>query len=237
MIYAVILAGGTGSRMGVSDTPKQFLEIKGKPILNYTVEKFLLNAKFEKVIILTPENWISHTKRILRKHTGESDKIAVIAGGITRNETIMNAISYIEKTDGLDDDTIIVTHDSVRPFVTHRMIEDNIKAAEEFGACDTVIPASDTIVESTNGDAISSIPLRQHMYQGQTPQSFKAKALRDDYNSLSDEEKAILTDAAKILVMKGRTVKLVKGETYNIKITYPYDLRIARSLLEDTEND
>ena len=156
---------------------------------------------------------------------------------MTSNETIMNAISYIEKTDGLDDDTIIVTHDSVRPFVTHRMIEDNIKAAEEFGACDTVIPASDTIVESTNGDAISSIPLRQHMYQGQTPQSFKAKALRDDYNSLSDEEKAILTDAAKILVMKGRTVKLVKGETYNIKITYPYDLRIARSLLEDTEND
>ena len=62
MIYAVILAGGTGSRMGVSDTPKQFLEIKGKPIINYTVEKFLTNPKFEKVIILTPENWISHTK-------------------------------------------------------------------------------------------------------------------------------------------------------------------------------
>lgn len=237
MIYAVILAGGTGSRMGVSDTPKQFLEIKGKPILNYTVEKFLLNAKFEKVIILTPENWISHTKRILRKFTGESEKLAVIAGGVTRNETIMNAIDYIEKTDGLDDDTVIVTHDSVRPFVTHRMIEDNIKAAEDFGACDTVIPASDTIVESVDREAISSIPLRQHMYQGQTPQSFKAKALREDYNSLSEEEKAILTDAAKILVMKGRTVKLVKGETYNIKITYPYDLRIARSLLEDTEND
>lgn len=237
MIYAVILAGGTGSRMGVSDTPKQFLEIKGKPILNYTVEKFLLNAKFEKVIILTPENWISHTKRILRRFTGESEKLAVIAGGVTRNETIMNAIDYIEKTDGLDDDTVIVTHDSVRPFVTHRVIEDNIDAAEKFGACDTVIPASDTIVESVDAEAISSIPLRQHMYQGQTPQSFKAKALRDDYNSLSEEEKAILTDAAKILVMKGRTVKLVKGETYNIKITYPYDLRIARSLLEDTEND
>lgn len=237
MIYAVILAGGTGSRMGVSDTPKQFLEIKGKPILNYTVEKFLLNPKFEKIIILTPENWISHTKRILKKHTGESDKLVVIAGGATRNETIMNAIRYIEKTDGLDDDTVIVTHDSVRPFVTHRVIEDNIQAALESGACDTVIPASDTIVESTDGDAISSIPLRQHMYQGQTPQSFRAKALKEAYNSLSDEEKAILTDAAKILVMKGRPVKLVKGETFNIKITYPYDLRIARSLLEDTEND
>lgn len=237
MIYAVILAGGTGSRMGVSDTPKQFLEIKGKPILNYTVEKFLLNDKFEKIIILTPENWISHTKQILRKFTGESGKLAVITGGKTRNETIMNAITYIEKTDGLDDDTVIVTHDSVRPFVTHRIIEDNIKAAIEFGACDTVIPASDTIVESVDSELISAIPLRSNMYQGQTPQSFKAKILRDEYCSLSEEEKEILTDAAKILVMKGRPVKLVKGETYNIKITYPYDLRIARSLLEDTEND
>lgn len=237
MIYAVILAGGTGSRMGVSDTPKQFLEIKGKPILNYTVEKFLLNDKFEKIIILTPENWISHTKQILRKFTGESGKLAVIAGGKTRNETIMNAITYIEKTDGLDDDTVIVTHDSVRPFVTHRIIEDNIKAAIEFGSCDTVIPASDTIVESVDSESISAIPLRSNMYQGQTPQSFKAKILRDEYCSLSEEEREILTDAAKILVMKGRPVKLVKGETYNIKITYPYDLRIARSLLEDTEND
>ncbi|MBQ3418447.1 MAG: 2-C-methyl-D-erythritol 4-phosphate cytidylyltransferase [Ruminococcus sp.] len=237
MIYAAILAGGTGSRMGVSDTPKQFLEIKGKPILIYTVEKFLLNPKFEKVIVLTPENWISHTKRILKKHIGEPEKIEVIAGGSSRNETIMNAIDYIEETDGLDDETIIVTHDSVRPFVTHRMIEDNIKAAQQFGACDTVIPATDTIVESTDGYAISDIPLRQHMYQGQTPQSFKAKALKEAYDSLSEEERAILTDAAKILVMKGSTVKLVKGETYNIKITYPYDLRIARSLLEDTEND
>ena len=237
MIYAAILAGGTGSRMGVSDTPKQFLEIKGKPILIYTVEKFLLNPKFEKVIVLTPENWISHTKRILKKHIGESQKIKVITGGSFRNETIMNAIDYIEETDGLDDDTVIVTHDSVRPFVTHRMIEDNIQAAQRFGACDTVIPATDTIVESTDGYAIFDIPLRQHMYQGQTPQSFKAKALKEAYESLSEEEKEILTDAAKILVMKGRPVKLVKGETYNIKITYPYDLRIARSLLEDTEND
>ncbi|MBQ9471963.1 MAG: 2-C-methyl-D-erythritol 4-phosphate cytidylyltransferase, partial [Ruminococcus sp.] len=73
------------------------------------------------------------------------------------------------------------------------------------------------------------------MYQGQTPQSFKAKLLRDTYMSLSEDEKAILTDAAKILVIKGMDVKLVRGETYNIKITYPYDLRIARSLLEDED--
>lgn len=234
MIFAVILAGGTGSRMGSADMPKQFLEIKGKPILNHTVEKFLPNPAFEKIIILSPKAWIGHTKEIIRKYTGSSDRIAIIEGGKTRNETIMNAIAYIDREYTLDDDTVIVTHDSVRPFVTHRIIEENIKAAEKYGACDTVVPATDTIVEG-DGQQISSIPDRSRMYQGQTPQSFKAKLLRDTYMSLSKDEKAILTDAAKILVIKGMDVKLVRGETYNIKITYPYDLRIARSLLEDED--
>ena len=235
MIFAVILAGGTGSRMGSTDMPKQFLAIKGKPILNHTIEKFLPNPQFEKIIVLSPKAWIGHTKEIIRKYTGKSDRIAVIEGGATRNETIMNAIRWIDGQYGLDDDTVIVTHDSVRPFLTHRIIDENIKAAQQYGACDTVIPATDTIVEG-DASAITAIPDRRRMYQGQTPQSFKAKLLRDTYDSLSDEEKDILTDAAKILVMKGMEVRLVKGETFNIKITYPYDLKIARSLLdEETE--
>ena len=133
MLFAVILAGGTGSRMGSTDMPKQFLEIKGKPILNHTIEKFLPNPKFDKIIILSPKAWIGHTKEIIRKFTGMSDRIAVIEGGATRNETIMNAIDYIDKKYTLDDETIIVTHDSVRPFVTHRIIEENI--APTAGAC------------------------------------------------------------------------------------------------------
>lgn len=237
MVFSVILAGGTGNRMGNTDKPKQFLTIKDKPIIIHTIEKFLSEPKFEKIIVLSPSMWIDHTKRIISKYIGECDKIAVIEGGDTRNETIMNSIDYIEKNYTLDDDTIIVTHDSVRPFVTHRIIKENIEAAKTFGACDTVIPATDTIVESINGNTISDIPERKNMYQGQTPQSFKAKNLRELYRSLTDTERDILTDAAKILVMKGQNVHLVQGETYNIKITYPYDLKIARSLLEDEIND
>lgn len=236
MIFAVILAGGTGSRMGISDMPKQFLELKGKPILNHTVEKFLPHPRFEKIIVLSPRAWLNHTEEIIRRYTGDNERITVIEGGATRNETIMNAVAYIEENYGLDDDTVIVTHDSVRPFVSHRIIEENIDAALSSGACDTVIPATDTIVQG-DGSVITSIPDRRLMYQGQTPQSFKAKALREDYMSLSEDEKNVLTDAAKILVIKGRQVTLVRGETYNIKITYPYDLRIARSLLEDENDD
>lgn len=237
MVYGVILAGGVGSRMG-GDKPKQYLNLKGKPIIVYTVEKFFACPEFEKVIVLCPAKWVEHTKNLIKRHISPAmDKVAVIEGGATRNETIMNAINFIEAQGCLDESTVIVTHDSVRPFVTHRIIEENIEACENYGACDTVIPATDTIVESENSKSISNIPDRSKMYQGQTPQSFKALKLKRIYGSLTEEEKSILTDAAKIFVLKGETVALVDGETFNIKITYPYDLRVAKSLLEDEEDD
>lgn len=232
MVFGVILAGGIGSRMGNVEKPKQYLEIGGKPIIIHTIEKFYVNPKFEQLIVLCPAQWINHTKNLVKKNFDNPDHIAVIEGGGTRNETIMNSIRYIDEKYGVDDDTIIVTHDSVRPFITYRIIEDNIKYAEEFGACDTVIPATDTIVESQDGVVISNIPDRSKMYQGQTPQSFHAKRLRELYEGLTDDERKILTDACKICVLKGEDVHLVQGEVFNIKITYPYDLRVAETLIK-----
>ena len=237
MTYGVILAGGIGSRMG-GDKPKQYLTVKDKPIIIYTIEKFLVVPEFEKIIVLCPKQWVEHTKNLVEKHAAKAGgKVVVIEGGSTRNETIMNAIKFIDSEGNLNDDTIIVTHDSVRPFVTHRIIMENIAAAKEFGACDTVVPATDTIVEALDNTVISNIPDRSKMYQGQTPQSFKALKLKNMYDALTEEEKNILTDAAKIFVIKGEKVALVQGETYNMKITYPYDLRVAKSLLEEENDD
>ena len=235
MIFGVILAGGIGSRMGNVEKPKQYFIIGSKPIIVHTIEKFYVNDSFEKIIVLCPNQWINHTKNLIKKYIpGAVDKIAVIEGGSTRNETIMNSIDYIEKEYGLEEDTIIVTHDAVRPFVTGRIIEDNIHYAREYGACDTVIPATDTIVESRNGSIVSSIPDRKTMYQGQTPQSFRAGKLKELYYSLTPEEKEILSDAAKIFVMKGENVHLVQGEVFNIKITYPYDLKVAEAMIGES---
>ncbi len=230
-IYGVILAGGQGTRMGNSDKPKQFLEVGGRPVLIHTVEKFAVNPDFYQIIVLAPKQWLAYTKDIIRKYIRRCENIVVIEGGNTRNETIMNAIQYIEDEGELTEDTVIVTHDSVRPFVTYRIIEENIRYARECGACDTVIPASDTIVESRDGSFISNIPERKKMYQGQTPQSFKAKRLREIYQSLTEEEREILTDACKIYVLKNEPVHLVEGDVSNIKITYPHDLRVAEAIL------
>lgn len=237
MVFGVILAGGVGSRMGNVEKPKQYLKVGNKPIIIHTIEKFFVHEAFTKLLVLCPKQWVENTRNLVKKYLGDgAEHIVVLEGGTTRNETIMNAIAYIEKEYGVDDDTLIVTHDSVRPFLTYRIIEENIKYGLEYGAVDTVIAATDTIVESTDGKVITSVPDRKKMYQGQTPQTFKAKKLKELYLSLSEEEKEILTDASKIFVIKGEEVYLVEGEVFNIKITYPYDLRVAESLIQEQKS-
>lgn len=172
MIYAGILAGGIGSRMGNVPLPKQFLDIDNKPILIHTIEKFILVSEFNEIIIATPAQWISHTQDILKKYNITDQRVKVVAGGTDRNETIMNIIDYIRNVNGINNDDVIVTHDAVRPFLTQRIIKENIEVAEKYGAVDTVIEAIDTIVMSKDKQNIHSIPVRNEMYQGQTPQSF-----------------------------------------------------------------
>ena len=236
MIFAAILAGGIGSRMGGTDTPKQFLDLGDKPVIIHTIEKFVINSKIDKIIVLTPQSFINHTNHLIDEYIDANDDIIVIEGGETRNDTLLNSIKYIDENFGIDDESIIITHDSVRPFVTHRIIEDNIKTTKRYGACDTVVPATDTIVESINATTIESIPVRDYYYQGQTPQSFNIKKLFNLINSLTEAEANILTDACKIFTLKDEDVHLVNGEVTNIKITYPYDLKLANTILED-KND
>lgn len=229
MIYAEILAGGKGTRMGKTERPKQFLMLKNKPILIHTLEQFLKCENINKVLVCCPNEWVSYTEDLIKEYLPDSN-IDIVVGGSTRNETIMNGCKFIKEKYGLTSDDKIITHDAVRPFVTERIINDNIKALEEAIAVDTVIPATDTIVESIDGKEISNIPNRAFMYQGQTPQSFNMEKLIDLYNSLTKEEKDILTDACKIFSIKGYKVSIVNGESYNIKITNITDLKIADAL-------
>ena len=98
MIYGVVLAGGVGSRMGNVGKPKQYLLVGDKPILIHTLEKFYMQSEFEKVLVLCPTEWISHTKNLVRKYMKDTERIVVLEGGETRNETIMNIDSFFEKS-------------------------------------------------------------------------------------------------------------------------------------------
>ena len=235
-VFAAILAGGSGSRMGNPDKPKQFWELGDKPVIAHTVEKFCLVPDFDQIVVLPPENWVVQTRDIVERYLPEfEDRIAVVPGGADRNATIMNAIGHIDSEFGIGDDDVIVTHDAVRPFVTYRIIEENIAAARQHGACDTVVPATDTIVRSEDSAMIAEIPDRSQFYQGQTPQSFNIVRLKELFDELTVAEKRVLTDACKILVLRGEPVALVRGDVSNMKLTYTTDMRIARAMMEGGE--
>lgn len=232
MIYAHIMAGGIGKRMGNTPLPKQFLKLGSKPIIVHTAEKFILNSKFEMIIVSTPEEWIAYTKQIFEKYGLSDERIKIIAGGAERNDTLEKAITFISENNGINAEDKIIVHDAVRPFVSKRIIDDNIKALENYNAVDTVIPAFDTIVKGDGGE-IHEIPDRALMYQGQTPQSFNIQHFMNSFANLTVEQKKVLTDSAKISLITGEKVGMVNGDLSNMKITTTYDLKIANAILSE----
>lgn len=230
MIYAGIVAGGTGTRMG-ADIPKQFLDIGGKPIIIRTLEKFLAVKKINCVVTAVHADWEEHTKKLIKEHFGDDPRIIVTTGGSERNSSVFRIIDKINYAFGINDDDIILTHDAVRPFLTEKIIYENIECAEKHSACTTAVAAVDTILQSVDGKSISSVPPRAQMFHAQTPQSFNIKKLIAAYDSLSDEKKLLLTDTCSIFTVKHLPVMIVEGDVCNIKITTPHDLKIAEALI------
>jgi 2-C-methyl-D-erythritol 4-phosphate cytidylyltransferase len=232
MIFAAILAGGTGTRMDLDNLPKQLLVLDNKPILIHTVEKFCLCPRFDAIYIGVHPDWLEHSRELLHKHGLGDFPLAVVAGGKTRTDTIVAVLDAIEAKHGPSEKHIVVTHDAVRPFVKLSTIEENIDAALAYGACDTVLPAADTIVRADEADEyIYRIPSRSRMYQGQTPQSFSIAAFRESLERLDGDKRARLTDACGALVEAGKQVRLVKGDVTNIKLTTIMDYKIAQAMI------
>ena len=211
--------------------PKQFLPLDEKPILVYTLEKFTECSEFDAYFLGIHPDWTEYTGKLIDKYFPEQkEKIHIVPGGGDRNTTLMNVIGEIQKIFGDDDSHKIITHDAVRPFVTDGIIRANIEALKTCDAVGTAVPATDTIVQTFDGENISAVPDRKNMYLIQTPQSFRMNRLKELYESLDDEEKKTLTDACGIFVKKGEQVHLVKGAYTNIKITTKGDMIIAEAL-------
>jgi 2-C-methyl-D-erythritol 4-phosphate cytidylyltransferase len=219
--------------MDLDNLPKQFLPLAEKPVLIHTLEKFCLCPRFDALFVGVHKDWLAHTWELVERYRLTEFPIHVLAGGDTRTGTILNVLDAIETEYGKSDEHIVVTHDSVRPFVKLSTIEENIEAALAYGACDTVIPATDTIVRSDEkGEQIYRIPTRSRMYQGQTPQSFGIKLFKDCYAGLDEATKVSLTDACKVLVAAKAPVRLVMGDVTNIKLTTIMDYKIAKAMIE-----
>lgn len=234
MIYAGILAGGKGTRMGLQEKPKQFLELGSRPILIHTIEKFLMVPEIDVIAVGVHPDWVTYAEDLIEKYLSPyQERILIVEGGSDRNGTIKLLIEGLSAVAPIDSEAIIVTHDSVRPFVSIKSIQENIRLAQSYDAVDTVVEATDTIVQSTDGLLITDIPERRFLYQGQTPQTFKMQDFLELYEQLEPAQAELLTDACKIFVVNNKRVALARGDYSNIKITTVTDLKIARSMIED----
>lgn len=228
MNYGVLLAGGMGTRLGLP-TPKQFLKLGGKTLLQHTVEKFISCPEISYTVVVVPQAWMEHSSLIIKNMNVSN--VAICEGGSSRQASLHSGLIWLKNNFKIESSDIAVSHDVARPFVSLEMIRENINVCQLHGAADTIIPATDTIVESINGNIISDVPIRKHMYLGQTPQTFFIEQFVSIYNKLDDDYLDSVTDAAKILNDHSVNVGLVKGDVSNMKITTLFDFKIAEALL------
>lgn len=229
MVFAGIVAGGSGTRMKNAALPKQFIKIGDLPIIIHTLKVFLQCKEIDRIFIGINPDWHDYMQELIKKYNLNNKKIRIVNGGKDRNSTIMNIVNSIEN---IGQEDIIITHDAVRPFVTKAIIEKHIEMSKSYKALGTYIPAVDTIVFSEKGEFADKNLPREFLYQAQTPQTFKLTALLECMKNLADDELAKLTDTCGIFTANNIPIKMIKGDPINFKITTPFDLEIANALLQ-----
>ena len=222
MISAIVLAGGRGKRMNYHKS-KQFIEIKGKPVLVYTLEKFIYNKSIDEVILVLPEDEVDYCKKeVLQRYSLKVDRIVI--GGKERQDSVFNALEAMEKAD------IVLIHDGARPFINEKIIEEGIKYANIYGAAAPGVTPKDTIKVKNEDNISVDTPDRNMLFAVQTPQCFKYDEIYQCHRKIK-EENAIVTDDTSVVERYGHKVYLYEGDYTNIKITTPEDLILAERLI------
>lgn len=218
--HIVIVAGGHGSRMG-SDLPKQFLEIGSYPILMRTVEAFWNFDKLLKITLVLPEEYTEFWKKLCVKFNFDIEH-RIVCGGKERFFSVKNALAEIP------DESTVGIHDAVRPFVSRKTLEDAFCAAEKYGAAVPVMPATESI-RKVLPDGDSESLDRKEIFTVQTPQCFGARILKTAYDTAYSP---LFTDDASVVeTVLHKKPHLTEGNRENIKITTPYDMKLAEWIL------
>ena len=228
--YAVILAGGTGSRMRV-DIPKQFLTIDKLPIIVRTLNVFQYNDKIDGIIVVAYSEYIDRVNHY-RDEYNLTKILNVAAGGETRQISSYNGLCAWN----FEADDIIIFHDAVRPFLTDKIINDCISGAIETGAVCACVKTTDTIVESSNNGTIASMPDRTNLRNAQTPQSFRYKLILDAHENAKKKNFTQATDDVRLVLDLGHPVQIVEGSYENIKITNLEDIILSEAIAKKQKN-
>ena len=233
MIYAAVLAGGIGKRIEKHSIPKQFISIGGKPIIMLTIREFLKNERFEKIYIAIHKDWKEYLRELLTTSftVEELSRVELVDGGKERLDSFTNVMDAVIAVRGLNEEDILICHDSVRPFVSQQMINDCIDATLEDNFALTVVPTTDTIHVAHDDMFIEGTLDRNGLYNGQNPSGFNISLLKKAVDSFTEETKASVTGTTQLILKLGYKIRIVKGHTSNFKITTDNDLDVADRII------
>ena len=221
-VYVVIVAGGKGLRMG-GEKPKQFQDLKGRPVLMHTLERFREALPDGKLILVLPESWMTMWRDLCRRHAFSVDH-ELVKGGDTRFHSVKNGLDAIRGEEG-----VVAVHDGVRPFVAVDVIRECVKQALT-GACvvPVIAPVESVRLKQGDTDRTQSID-RNLCLLVQTPQVFPLNRLRQAY---SQPYQSLFTDDASVVEADGGQIEVVEGNRENIKLTTPFDWAMAQLLCQ-----
>lgn len=222
-ISTIIVAAGQGRRIG-GDLPKQFQPVLGKPILYHTLLRFEKCTLINDVVLITGKDWLAYVSQEIVDRFSFYKVKKIVEGGAERQDSVYAGIGSL---DGPPD--IVIIHDAVRPFISIGKIEETIHACQKYGAAILAVPPKDTIKIARDGFVDKTLD-RDLLWSVQTPQVFKYEIILKAYEGAL--EKGIYkTDDAALVELAGLPVSIVRGESENIKITVPSDLKLAEIIM------
>jgi 2-C-methyl-D-erythritol 4-phosphate cytidylyltransferase len=230
---AVVLAGGTGTRVGM-DIPKQLIKISGRPIIEHTIATMQASPLVDEILVMMTPGYLDDVRAIVRK--GGYDKVSqILEGAGTRNDTTAAALAALG-----DEECNVLLHDAVRPLVSQTIIAANVAALAGHDAVDTVIPSADTVITvDPSGERIADVLPRHLLRRGQTPQSFKLSTIRAAYAEAARDPNFTATDDCTVVLryLPDVPIAVVPGHERNMKVTEPIDVYLADKLFQLTSAD
>jgi 2-C-methyl-D-erythritol 4-phosphate cytidylyltransferase len=229
-MVAVVLGGGVGTRFGAA-LPKQLLTLDGRTLIEHCVAAFAGAPGIHEILLVMPPAYHEEAKRLVGDQVS-----AIIEGGVTRSDSVRNALAYLTGRGDAPQTTGVLLHDAARPLVSQRVIADCVTALGEHDAVGTAVPTSDTIVVAENG-VMSHVPPRETLQRCQTPQGFRLSVIARAHELAAADPGYVPTDDCGVVLryLPGVPVHVVPGSERNIKVTYPGDLAVAEVLLKVTD--
>ena len=235
MNYALIFAGGVGSRMNSKARPKQFLEIHGKPIIIHTIEHFENHSEIDAICVVCVADWLPYMKALLTKFN--ITKVHwLVEGGQTALDSQYRGLDTMRNGPDYSASDIVLIHDGVRPLIDESLIANCIKSVKKYGTAVTVVPAVETVIQLNQDNTIQNTFPRSECQLARAPQSFRMGDILRAHEDARKNTAYDFIDSTSLMLHYGHKIHTVVGPIENIKVTNPSDFYICRALLDAKEN-